>query len=149
MEAVLAVAVMVSAAVTIGGVSHPPGRGSAAPDPHTWETKARLLSADLLDELAALDAATRLNGSDIQRGIAEAETRLVQGDAQAHGLGLPKAPLAPRWQMVLRAVDSVASGTASATEGGTPAQVEPLRQSTESAIEAVLGFVAAINGNHT
>lgn len=110
-----------------------------------WSVRAQAVLTPLLDDLAAVDAATRSSGAaDQAAAIAAAARSLTKDDERAKGLGSPGPSLASSWTAVLGEVDGLASTLSTASSGLSVAQVARVRFETASTANALAAFAAML-----
>lgn len=142
---------------TASGSSSTPGGSSPA---RVWTARAQPVLTSLLDDLAAVDAATRTGGAAGAAGaagaggaagaagqaaaIAAAGAILKADHARAKSLGSPGGSLASSWAALLGQVDGLASTLGTSTSGLSGVQVGQVRSETESDANALVAFVAML-----
>ncbi|HEX4864786.1 MAG TPA: hypothetical protein VFV02_11975 [Acidimicrobiales bacterium] len=151
LEVLLAAAVLGAVALASGGTTGGSGTSrsstSSSPSPssaHGWPARAEPVLTALLDDLAAVDAATRANGVTAQSALAAAAASLVEDEARANRLGSPGPSLALSWRSVLGQTQIVASNLGSSSTGLSNMQASQVRSNSESAANAVASFDALL-----
>lgn len=160
LAAVVVGAVVLASGEATGGSATGSGSSSTSggsSPAREWTARAQPVLTSLLDDLAAVDAATRAGGAAGSAGAADAARQaaaiaaagavLKADDARARGLGSPSHSLsssASSWAAVLGQVDGLVATLGTSSTGLSGMQAGQVRSETESAANALVAFVALL-----